>query len=325
MARSILAWENPLIDSHFLPTATSFRSELRQYGLQPTELGAEEVEFDGWWTPIANWAWNRPRVGIYFDRLLGDTRRHFWFGFYSTPARIRWLSERVPEDVQDWALVTDADFNSKGLLTEAAKVRIQNSHGLAYEQYSYDDHYFGKYDIGMNATPDDRLVADATDFIEGIVEYVQPKLDLDISEINRRSDINDTTRKQLIDARKGQGAFRRGLFEKWGGCSVTGCTVNDVLRASHIKPWRAASDQERLDVSNGLLLIATLDALFDRGLISFEDNGEMIVSSKLHHEAHLILLPKTRYLLTEPSERQRAYLDSHRKDIFRQPRVRLGV
>jgi putative restriction endonuclease len=142
-------------------------------------------------------------------------------------------------------------------------------------------------------------------------------LDADINEINTRRDIDETTRKQLIDARKGQGAFRRGLLEKWGGCSVTGCTVNEVLRASHIKPWRAASDRERLDVSNGLPLIATLDALFDRGFVSFEDNGKMIVSSNLHHDARLILLPKKRNLLGEPSERQRRYLDSHRRNVFR--------
>ncbi len=68
----------------------------------------------------------------------------------------------------------------------------------------------------------------------------------------------------------GQDVFRAALMDYWGGaCVVTGIDLPAVLRASHAKPWAAcASDEERLDVFNGLLLVANLDALFDRGHIS---------------------------------------------------------
>ncbi|MGO7165362.1 HNH endonuclease, partial [Rhizobium johnstonii] len=64
------------------------------------------------------------------------------------------------------------------------------------------------------------------------------------------------------------------MLAQWHGrCAVTSCNLPAVLRASHIVPWREASNAERLDPENGLPLVATLDALFDVGLISFDDQG----------------------------------------------------
>ncbi|PSH04546.1 MAG: hypothetical protein CXZ00_06925 [Acidobacteria bacterium] len=94
--------------------------------------------------------------------------------------------------------------------------------------------------------------------------------------------LDNTTRKAVIDARRGQGRFRQQLIELWGGaCAVTGCDVRAALTASHIKPWRACSNKERLSAHNGLLLIGTLDCLFDNGLITFEENGRLCTSSQL--------------------------------------------
>jgi len=87
-----------------------------------------------------------------------------------------------------------------------------------------------------------------------------------------------TQKEQLIQARIGQGIFRDALLDHWHSrCCVTECAIRPVLRASHIKPWRASSNSERLDRFNGLLLVANVDALFDRFLISFSDKGEMLI------------------------------------------------
>lgn len=68
----------------------------------------------------------------------------------------------------------------------------------------------------------------------------------------------------------------------WGGaCAVTGLECDEVLRASHIKPWSHSTGKERLDSHNGLLLSANLDALFDEGLITFDDSGQMQISPRL--------------------------------------------
>src|SRR5262249_54303546 len=100
--------------------------------------------------------------------------------------------------------------------------------------------------------------------------------------LNDRTIKTKTTRRLLIEARLGQGRFRTDLIKRWdGACAVTGCRVQDILRASHIKPWRLANNRERLDPANGLLLSANMDALFDAGLVTFDSRGKMIVSSSL--------------------------------------------
>jgi hypothetical protein len=92
-----------------------------------------------------------------------------------------------------------------------------------------------------------------------------------------------TEAERLVVQRVGQNIFRDALLEYWNGrCPLTGIDEPLLLRASHIKPWAACTDDaERLDVYNGLLLATHLDAAFDAGLISFDDEGRVMVSSHL--------------------------------------------
>jgi putative restriction endonuclease len=89
--------------------------------------------------------------------------------------------------------------------------------------------------------------------------------------------------ERMVRQRVGQQKFREAMLEYWGGaCAVTGVAVPEVLRASHAKPWaECESDAERLDVFNGFLLTANLDALFDRFLISFDEGGRLVSSPSL--------------------------------------------
>jgi putative restriction endonuclease len=102
-------------------------------------------------------------------------------------------------------------------------------------------------------------------------------------EAKTRTMPRTTEAERLVVQRVGQDIFRNALMNYWGG----GCAVLDVkeprlLRASHIKPWKdCATDAERLDVYNGLLLSAHLDAAFDAFLISFDDDGRILISSGL--------------------------------------------
>lgn len=139
----------------------------------------------------------------------------------------------------------------------------------------------------------------------------QQDLEQDLEQTRGRKDISETTKKRLVDARLGQGLFRRELEEVFtGGCAVTGVRLRDVLRASHILPWRKANDEERLDENNGLLLAANLDALFDKFLITFDRAGAIQISpaiSKFERE----LLGPLKGLIAAPSERQWRYLALH--------------
>jgi len=124
------------------------------------------------------------------------------------------------------------------------------------------------------------LIAYATEFLRGIDGGAVDAWTAD-DDITRATDLPDdeTERKAVIAARRGQGRFRDELLREWGGCAVTECSNGALLRASHIKPWRDSNNRERLSPDNGLLLSAHLDAAFDRGLISFADDGCLLIHS----------------------------------------------
>jgi putative restriction endonuclease len=124
--------------------------------------------------------------------------------------------------------------------------------------------------------------------------------------------------ERLVIQRVGQNIFRQSLIDYWQGrCAVTRLSVESLLRASHIKPWaRCDSDAERLDVFNGLLLAPHLDALFDGGWISFDDDAGLLVSSELPSDQQALLGVKRGWRLTEVAEQHRNYLAWHRREIF---------
>ena len=125
-----------------------------------------------------------------------------------------------------------------------------------------------------------------------------------------------TEKDQIIKARIGQGIFRDALFTHWKGrCCVTGCSIGPVLRASHIKPWRNSTNVERLDKFNGLLLAANIDALFDRGFISFDDDGQILRSPDISADA-LSSLGCDTSLKIKVAPRHAPYLAYHRDTIF---------
>jgi putative restriction endonuclease len=94
--------------------------------------------------------------------------------------------------------------------------------------------------------------------------------------------INSTERLALITARKGQGLFKERVSKIEARCRITGVENPEHLVASHCKPWRDSSNEERLNGENGLLLTPSIDHLFDRGFIGFEDNGRLIISPAAH-------------------------------------------
>ncbi len=106
-------------------------------------------------------------------------------------------------------------------------------------------------------------------------------------EASIRTDLalDDTTRKATIEARRGQGTFRTNVESIEGACRLTGITNRSLLIASHIKPWRSCETaRERLDGANGLLLTPDADLLFDRGFITFADEGDVRVSPRFNHD-----------------------------------------
>lgn len=142
--------------------------------------------------------------------------------------------------------------------------------------------------------------------------------------------LDSTIKETVIQARRGQGVFRKNVEARERACRLTGITNPALLIASHIKPWRVCKTAaERLDGANGLLLTPDADHLFDRGFISFGDDGDVLISPRVPDD-------DLRRLGFEQLMRQRsgmedrgamwrtdafgaghnAYLDYHRAQVF---------
>lgn len=127
--------------------------------------------------------------------------------------------------------------------------------------------------------------------------------------------LGGTEVERLVRQRVGQVKFREAMLDYWGGaCAVTGVAIPEVLRASHSKPWaECSSDAERLDVFNGFLLSANLDALFDRFLISFSDTGLLLTSPRVSTEVlHQLGMPPS-LQLRWLADQHKSYLAFHRE------------
>lgn len=123
-----------------------------------------------------------------------------------------------------------------------------------------------------------------------------------------------TERSGLVTSRVGQGAYRKRIIHRWEyKCAVTNFNKLDILIASHIVPWSKASDHERLDVNNGLLLSPTYDALFDKHLITFDNNGKIQLSEKIEFSAYQKIGITGKEQINGLSEYNHYYLEKHQE------------
>jgi hypothetical protein len=154
------------------------------------------------------------------------------------------------------------------------------------------------------------VVSDDLDAWEGKLEQ----------QVASDTTVPETERSALIRARKGQGLFKDRVSQIETKCRITGVNNFVHLIASHCKPWRDSSNEERLNGENGLLLTPSIDHLFDRGFISFENDGRLIISPVAHR-------PSLQRMGIETSKGvnvggftsgQRTFLDFHRNAVFLQ-------
>jgi putative restriction endonuclease len=148
----------------------------------------------------------------------------------------------------------------------------------------------------------------------GLVEWEEHEL----QRVTSDATLPETDRLAIVTARRGQGLFKQNVMRIERCCRITKVDRIEHLRASHCKPWRDASNEERLDGENGLLLTPNADHLFDRGFISFEDDGEVLVSPVAHRQS----LGKMGLDVSAPqnvggfTDAQKRYLDFHRENVF---------
>ena len=181
----------------------------------------------------------------------------------------------------------------------------------------------------LNKTSQSKYTPELIYYLEAVFEEDIPKPSYDrfspsnpIQEIEDYREsyetLSETERETVVQSRVGQGRFRSKLINYWRECALTGCQTIKILRSSHIKPWRDSNNQERLDVYNGLLLVPNLDSLFDKGLITFDDNGKIIISDLLDTNEREKLGISSKMRIQKIEEAHKKYLEYHRQNVFEQ-------
>jgi hypothetical protein len=187
----------------------------------------------------------------------------------------------------------------------------ENGAGLQGVYLTEISEEFGKLLIALCSAPVIDILKEFEPLIDEQSDY---EIDLEISQKNLQGDLEKI---QLVKARRGQGIFKANVRLIEEGCRVTGVTEIKHLRASHIKPWSQSDNKEKLDGNNGLLLSPHVDHLFDRGLISFTQKGELLISKNLNTSVlddWEIEVPKN---VGNFSASQEDYLSFHRTQVFK--------
>jgi len=141
------------------------------------------------------------------------------------------------------------------------------------------------------------------------------KIDLDLEKMYSKY-ANNTTFKTLVNSRNGQNSLRKIVLENNKKCKICGLDKLDLLKVSHIKPWAKSNDNEKLDIYNTFLLCPNHDNLFDKGYISFEDDGSILISPLLSKKTQLTLNIDTN-ISVDIDEEHKKYLKWHRDNILK--------
>jgi hypothetical protein len=152
------------------------------------------------------------------------------------------------------------------------------------------------------------VTGDDLDVWEGKLEH----------QIETDASVKETDREAIVRARRGQGLFKQRVMRIEARCRITGVSNPAHLLASHCKPWRDSSNEERLDGENGLLLTPSIDHLFDRGFIGFEDSGNLIISPVAHKPSLQRMGVETERTTNVGTftDGQRHFLDFHRNAVL---------
>ena len=185
---------------------------------------------------------------------------------------------------------------------------------LAISLIFCDEYFITKNEIG------NKMYSTALKWFRSYVEsnvFDVVAAKIEEKKISENVNISTTEREAIVKARIGQGKFREQLLAKYGSCIISGIDISKALVASHIKPWAVSTNEERVSVNNGLLLSATYDRLFDSGLITFANEGKLIISRFVSEENRNKLQIKSGQVYKLQSNVQmRNFLEYHNDVVF---------
>ncbi len=138
--------------------------------------------------------------------------------------------------------------------------------------------------------------------------------DLIDDEVNELG-VEGTFREVVVKQRVNQSVFRERLLKKYSHCCLCNVSNKRLLIASHIKPWSVSSPTEKVDVNNGLLLCPNHDALFDQGYVSFDEDGQIIISDGLN-DVDRVFMNINGDMIVSLEEGQKEYMKYHRNTVY---------
>lgn len=208
----------------------------------------------------------------------------------------------IKGSISNWAI--ESDISLKNLIAIQSYSMIQ---GVAEKLAKYDVF------ISKNNKGNQMYSSALNSYKDFLAVTCQTQVSEDIEEIIKNKTIDSTQKAILVNTRVGQGKFREKLIKYWKGCALTGYTSTQFLVASHIKPWRKANNEERLDQYNGILLLPNLDKAFDLGYISFTEKGKIKTTEFI--ESPYLLGINENMKINVVSQHQ-DYLAYHREYVF---------
>ncbi|MBD5096334.1 MAG: hypothetical protein HDT40_04865 [Lachnospiraceae bacterium] len=139
------------------------------------------------------------------------------------------------------------------------------------------------------------------------------KIEKEVEPLN----IDEESKKAIVNVRVNQGKFRDLLLKRYNNkCCLCDVKNKNFLIASHIKPWAKSKSKEKADIDNGFLLCPNHDRLFDKGYITFEDDGTIIISGKLEKDDMISLNVDSKMHIEQLTKGNKEYLKFHRKKVF---------
>ncbi|MFC1481085.1 HNH endonuclease [Candidatus Neomarinimicrobiota bacterium] len=198
---------------------------------------------------------------------------------------------------------------------ELLGIEHKSSHRCSWENYSDYLSIIGELKVLLYENLESEIsLLDAHSFCWILVSQMH--------KIGKSADVKDylaltiTERKAICKARVGQGMYRSFLLEEWNACAVTGVINPTFLTASHAKPWKDSTNEERLNPCNGLLLSPAMNVAFDQGYISFEDDGSILISERLSSDDADIMGIGSGLRLNHIREEHIPFLKYHRENIY---------
>lgn len=247
--------------------------------------------------------------------FIGDIV-YIYFALPIKRVRYKTIVERI---ITDESLIKGDEFWINGYERKKSKCyyRLKMLQKTEDERLSYENLLNHGVVGTLQGCP--RVKSETLKYIESIFENESEdiKLSEEFEEIEHVSLIGKD-KEVFAKQRIGQGYFRDFLSARYHQCAISQCMVISLqfLKASHIKPWRVSSPEEKIDIDNGFLLCPNHDLLFDKGLISFDDDGRIIISDELQ-DIDKVYLNVSDNMTVTMFEGNRKYLEYHRKNEFK--------